>query len=48
MVSFTISPNSSKPFFKPVAPVKMIPTPITNESTSAVMMSQIGGILRSI
>ena len=47
MVSFTIAPNSSNPFFKAPESVKMMPTPIMNDRTSAVMMSQIGGILRS-
>ena len=48
IVSFTISPNSSNPFLRPLASVKIMPTPMTNESTRAVMISQIGGIFRSM
>ena len=46
MVSFTISPNSSKPFFNPLAPVNMIPTPTIKDRSRAVRMSQTGGIFR--
>lgn len=45
IVSFTISPNSSKAFFSPGALVKMMPTPSMNDRRRAVSISQIGGNL---
>ena len=48
MVSFTISPNSSKPFFNPVAPVTIMPTPTMKDSSNAVRMSHTGGIFSSM
>ena len=45
IVNFTISPNSSNHTLIDSAFVNMMPKPITNESTMAVIISQTGGIL---
>ena len=47
MVSFTMAPNSSKPFWRADEWVKMMPTPTMNDSSRAVRMSHRGGIFRS-
>ena len=48
MVSFTMFPNSSNPLLRAVEFVNMMPTPTINDSSRAVRMSHIGGILSSM